>query len=95
MRPDIVEAKAILLPRVLRNSDDASEYEDLEEEEYEYDILWDSNKQLWVTTVKNGGYLINAKIKGFKEINEFVEIGEREFRFECIPVNQSVPELRV
>jgi DNA-binding winged helix-turn-helix (wHTH) protein len=60
----------------------------LEEEEYEYDILWDSTKQLWVTTVKKGGYLINAKIKGFKEINEYVEIGDREFRFECIPVNQ-------
>ena len=24
-----------------------------------------------------------------------MEIGEREFRFECIPVNQSIPELRV
>lgn len=51
----------------------------MEDEEYEFDILWDSNKVLWVTTLRNGRYLINAKIKGFKEINEYVEIGGREF----------------
>jgi hypothetical protein len=89
-----VEAKAILLPKVKDNDEDGG-IEDMDEEEYEFDILWDSNKQLWVTTVKNGHYLINAKIKGFKEINKYVKIGEREFRFKCKPVNHKVPDLNI
>ena len=44
----------------------------MEEEDYEFDILWDSKKQLWVTTLRNGKYLINVKAKGFKELNEYV-----------------------
>lgn len=59
----------------------------MEDEEYEFDILWDSRKGLWVTTLKNGRYLINAKIRGFKELNEYVEIGDGEFKFLCIPAN--------
>ncbi len=86
VRHDIVEAKAILLPKIMQN-DEASEFDEMEDEEYEFDILWDSKKSLWVTTVKNGRYLINAKVKGFKEINEYVEIGEREFKFQCTPIN--------
>jgi hypothetical protein len=39
----MVEAKAILLPKRISNKE-ASEFDDMEEEEYEFDILWDSNK---------------------------------------------------
>jgi hypothetical protein len=82
VKAEQVEAKAILIPRIVGNGE-ATDFEDMMDEEYEFDILWDSKKQLWVTTLKNGSYLINAKIKGFKEINEYVEIGgeERDFKF--------------
>lgn len=43
-------------------------------EEYEFDILWNASKDLWVTTLMNGNYLINVKAKGFKEINEVIAI---------------------
>jgi hypothetical protein len=61
----------------------------MEEEEYEFDILWDSKKQLWVTTLRNGSYLINVKAKGYKELNEYIELkpGDKEFKFLCIPVH--------
>ena len=51
LRHEIVEAKAILLPRVLGNNE-ATDVDEMEEEEYEFDLLWDHNKQLWVATLK-------------------------------------------
>lgn len=33
----------------------------MELEEYEFDILWDDNKQLWVAILVSGNYLINIK----------------------------------
>jgi hypothetical protein len=50
------------------------EVDDMDEEEYEFDILWDSQKKLWVTTIKSGHYLINVKARGFKEFNKYVHI---------------------
>lgn len=41
LRPEIVEAKAILLPRIISSNEDP-EIDEMDEEEYEYDILWDS-----------------------------------------------------
>lgn len=43
LKPEIVEAKAILLPKIL-SSNDHPEIDDMEDEEYEFDILWDSIK---------------------------------------------------
>jgi hypothetical protein len=39
----MIEAKAILLPKIVRNGE-ASEFDDMEDEENEFDILWDSKK---------------------------------------------------
>ncbi len=88
IKNELVEAKAILLPKVA-NNDEPSDFEDMMDEEYEFDILWDSKKELWVTTIRNGDYLINVKIKGYKEINEHVYIGngDRDFQFQCIPAS--------
>lgn len=44
----------------------------MEEEDYEFDILWDNSKELWTTILRPGTYLINAKVKGFKELNEYI-----------------------
>jgi hypothetical protein len=61
-----LEARAILLPE----KDKKAQYDESNLEEYEYDIVWSNLKQLWVTTLYNGTYLINVKAEGFKEINE-------------------------
>lgn len=68
LQPEKVDARAILLPRILRGNE-VSEIEDMIEEEYEFDILWDARKELWVATLRPGNYLINVKAKGFKEFN--------------------------
>jgi hypothetical protein len=67
----------------------------MEEEEYEFDIQFDKNKNLWTTLLKDGRYLINAKIKGFKEINKYIEIGNKKFNIQCEPELSSVPVLKV
>jgi hypothetical protein len=61
----------------------------MDEEEYEHDIIWDSSKALWVTTLKNGRYLVSMRSKGYKERNEYVELkaGGKQFRYLCIPAN--------
>jgi hypothetical protein len=60
-----VEAKAIMI--------DGDENEG-EMEEYEFDIVWSKDKGMWVTTLRDGHYLINVKSKGFAEMNEIIEI---------------------
>lgn len=67
----------------------------MDEEEYEHDIIWDSTKGLWVTTLKNGKYLISMRAKGYKELNEYIELktGDKQFRYLCVPANQDVPTL--
>lgn len=49
------------------------------EEEYEFDILWDNHKELWVTTLKPEKYLINVKAKGFKEFNKYIDLNTRSY----------------
>jgi hypothetical protein len=34
-------------------------------EEYEFDIVWSRDKNIWVSTLRDGNYLINAKCRGF------------------------------
>ena len=46
----------------------------MELEEYEYDIVWNQEKRLWVTTLVNGTYLINVRSKDYKEVNSVVKI---------------------
>ncbi len=58
-----VEAKAIYIET---NEDD------MDFEEYEFDIVWSPQKQRWVQTLKNGKYLINVKALGYKELNEVI-----------------------
>jgi hypothetical protein len=45
--------------------------------------------------LKEGRYLINAKIKGFKEINKYIEIGKREFNILCEPELSDVASVKV
>lgn len=43
LSPEIVEARAVLLPKVLQ-SNDSTDIDDMMDEEYEFDILWDAKK---------------------------------------------------
>jgi hypothetical protein len=56
-----IDVKAILLPDPERDEDDL--------EEFEFDILYDSDKKLWTGTMVDGSYLITMKSHKFKEIN--------------------------
>jgi cobyric acid synthase len=87
--PALVEAKAIILPGGKGDGDERDDLDDMDEEEYEHDIIWDSNKALWVTTLKNGKYLISMKAKGYKELNEYIELktGDKQFKYLCVPAN--------
>jgi hypothetical protein len=67
-------------------------------EEYEFDIVWSPEKNLWVTTLMNGDYLITARAKGFKELNEIVKIipgATTDYRYVLEPLNFKVPVLTV
>jgi len=50
----LVEARAILLPG-------DKELDEMEMEEYEFDILWDNNKEAWVAHLIPGSYLVTVK----------------------------------
>jgi hypothetical protein len=70
----------------------------MEMEEYEFDIVWSPEKNLWVTTLTNGEYLITARSKGFKEFNEVIKIipgATTKYRYVLEPINKNVPILNV
>lgn len=95
MLPDnIVSAKALLIPT---QEGHGSQLEDMDLEEYEFDIVWNKEKEVWVTTLINGDYLLNVKAKGFKEINQriFISSENTEFEFEMISEEISIPRVTV
>jgi hypothetical protein len=59
LKKDSVEARAILLPNLAGGK--KNQCDEMEMEEYEFDILWDERKQLWVANLIAGNYLINVK----------------------------------
>ena len=64
-----VEAKAILIPDQI-----GGDLDDMELEEYEFDILWDSRKEKWVANLQRGNYLINLKDPAHKELNKIIQL---------------------
>ena len=63
------------------------------EEEYEFDILWDTRKELWVATLRPGNYLINVKAKGFKEFNQHIQLDRRDYTFALTPLNKNIQHI--
>lgn len=55
-------------------------------EEYEFEIVWNKEKEVWVTTLINGEYLLNVKAKGFKEINQrvFISAENTDLSYEMV-----------
>lgn len=86
-----IDAKAILIPDAVSDKDNSrAALENMDLEEYEFDIVWSSEKNLWVTTLMNGQYLINAKFKGFKELNEVIKIipgATTNYKYILQPIN--------
>ena len=88
-----LEARAILLPDAGSNN-----FEDMEMEEYEFDIVWSHKKGLWVATLTAGNYLVNVKCPGYKEINEVISVSPSklsDFKYVMKSVNSSIPKLEV
>ena len=65
--------------------------EDLDLEEYEFDIIYDTSKSVWVSTLINGNYLVNVKSPGFKEVNQLLQIrpGIKDFQIKMVPLSKS------
>lgn len=88
-----LDAKAILIPDQ-ESSRDA--LDQMELEEYEFDIVWSPEKNLWVTTLMNGTYLINVKAKGYKEVNEVIKISPSssiEYKYVMKEASKDIPKI--
>ena len=48
--------------------------DEMEFEEYEFDLIWNPKTEVWAQTLKKGKYLITARAPGFSELNEVVTI---------------------
>ena len=91
--PKNVDAKAILIPE---QEGSREALDQMELEEYEFDIVWSEDKGLWVTTLMNGNYLINVRAKGYKEINEVVRINgaaTTDYKYIMKDANKEVPKI--
>jgi hypothetical protein len=66
-------------------------------DDYEFEVLYDSEKGLWTADLFNGNYLINVKAPGYAEVNQYVEVraGKRSFRINCTPKAQSTKQLKI
>lgn len=60
---NFIDAKAILLPE----RDNKQQEEDVED--FEFDVLYDEEKQRWTSTLIGGTYLLTVRSKIFKELN--------------------------
>jgi hypothetical protein len=67
MRPDQVQAKAILVPKLAKDKKKKKDEVQPVLEEYEFDILYDNDKRQWTTDLLKGKYLINVKAPGHPE----------------------------
>ncbi|MFN9905325.1 MAG: hypothetical protein ACK56F_04255 [bacterium] len=67
MRPDQVQAKAILVPKLAKDKKKKKDEDQPVLEEYEFDILYDNDKRQWTTDLLKGKYLINVKAPGHPE----------------------------
>ena len=71
------QIKAILLP---------SENSPKEEEQNEFEILYDREKDKWTAELPNGSFIINVKASGHSETNQYIEVksGKRAFEIYCL-----------
>lgn len=76
----IQSAKAILVPKIAKDkkkkSDDAPVLED-----YEFEILYNKDKNHWTTDLLKGSYLINVKAQGHPETCQIIKVkkGKKDF----------------
>lgn len=82
MKSEGVNVKAILLPTMPLDQDNQAELD-----EYEFDVLFDTEKGAWTADLFNGNYLINVKAPGYAESNQHCEVrhGKRSFKVNCAP----------
>ena len=88
LRPEEVTVKAILVPKILKDKkkDKKSKEGEPVLEEYEFEVLWNTNLNKWITELANGKYLINVKAPGHPEFNQYIKVkkGKRDFDLVCL-----------
>jgi hypothetical protein len=98
MNPDKVQAKAIMIPKIAKDKkkkkseDDAPVMED-----YEFELLYNSDKRQWTTDLVKGKYLINVKAPGHPETCHVIKVkkGKKEFDIVCPQLQAAAVKLRL
>ena len=82
-----LEAKAIFIGQT----------DELEFEEYEFDLSWSHEKESWVSVLKLGKYLLTAKASGYSEINHVIEItnDSKQFDVPMILLNEGAQHIQI
>ncbi len=85
MNPERVQAKAILVPKIAKDKKKKKDDEAPVMEEYEFEILYNSDKRQWTTDLVKGKYLINVKAPGHPETCQIIKVkkGKKEFDIVC------------
>lgn len=87
-----VTMKAIMIPSVTNR-----DFIEKELEDYEFDVLYDSDKAVWTSDLITGDYLINVKSPGHVETSQYIEIrnGRRHFNITCLQQNAFVTKVKI
>lgn len=97
MNPDKVQAKAILVPKIAKDKKKKKDDEAPVMEDYEFEILYNSDKRQWSTDLVKGKYLINVKAPGHPETCQIIKVkkGKKEFDIVCPQLQAAAVTLKV
>lgn len=85
------------MPKIAKDKKKKKEDEAPVLEEYEFEILYNSDKKQWTTDLVKGTYLINVKAPGHPETNHIIKVkkGKKEFDIVCHQYQAAAVKLRV
>lgn len=86
------QIKAILLPS------ESPQKHGRDDETFEFEILYDREKDKWSSELPNGSYLVNVIAQGHSETNQYVEIksgSRRSFEVYCLQKTASTVKVQI
>lgn len=97
LNPEKVQAKAILVPKIAKDKKKKKDDEAPVMEDYEFEILYDSQKRQWTTELVKGKYLINVKAPGHPETCQMIKVkkGKKEFDIVCNQLPGAAVKLKI
>ena len=74
----------------MKNKDKKKPSKHSQLEDFEFEVLWDAERNLWVTDLVKGKYLLNIKAPGHPEFNTYIKVkkGKRDFEI-VVPQNSA------